>query len=61
MRGSRRGFIGRSAPYLLVIVVVQKPELTTGHDILEADSPLALKNSEQLSSEFDSLLAPFVS
>jgi hypothetical protein len=40
-----------------VIIVLQKPGLTAGCDVMEADSPLALKNSEYLSCEFDSLLA----
>jgi hypothetical protein len=59
MRSFCRDLIGRCAPYLPVIVVLQKPGLITGHDTTEADSPLALDNSEQLSCELDSLLAQF--
>jgi hypothetical protein len=46
VRDSCRDFIGRCAPYWPVIILLQIPRLTVGHDITKADSRLALKNSE---------------
>jgi hypothetical protein len=59
MCSSWRDLIGRRAPYLPVILVPQKPGHIAGHDVMEVHSPLGLKNSEELSCEFDSLLAQF--
>jgi hypothetical protein len=46
MRRSSRNCIARHAPYLPVIVVLEKPRLVTCHDITEADSLLAFKHPE---------------
>jgi hypothetical protein len=46
MHNSCRNLIGRYTPYLLMILVLQKPWLLTSHDIMEGDSLLSFKRPE---------------